>query len=84
MTDDSSREDRRRRGLELQAGLPQSTGWAARWDERKRRRSEGAEVAEGTVGMAMDAGLWGLLLAIPGGIIWLVRRLRRERNSSHG
>ena len=38
----------------------------------------GAEVAEGTFGLAMEAGIWGVLLAVPGVIIWIVRRLRQK------
>lgn len=76
--DTSSAQDLRRRGLELQAALPQPTGWAASWRERKRLASEGAEVAEGTFWLALEAGIWGVLLAAPGVIIWIVRRLRKK------
>ena len=67
MTDDHAR----RRGLELQAALPQPR-------RARRPRSEGAEVADATVDGALSLGLWGLLLAVPGVIIWLRRRLRRR------
>lgn len=77
MTDDgASHDELRRRGLELQAELPEPTGWGARW--LNRRRSEGAEVAEGTLDLALVGGLWGVLLAIPAVIIWVVRRLRQK------
>lgn len=78
VNDSSSADELRQRGLELQAALPQPTGWVGTWRQRKRRPSEGAEVAEGTVGLALEAGIWGVLLAIPGVIIWIVRRLRRK------
>ena len=45
---------------------------------KPRRRSEGAEVAEGTVDLALTAGLWGVLLAVPGVIVWLWRRLQQK------
>ena len=78
VNDSSSADELRQRGLELQAALPQPTGWTATWRERKRRPTEGAEVAEGTFGLALEAGIWGVLLAIPGVIIWIVRRLRQR------
>ncbi|HVM35593.1 MAG TPA: hypothetical protein VM784_09630 [Actinomycetota bacterium] len=74
----SSEEDLRQRGLELQAALPQPTGWAARWHQRRRQPSEGAEVAAATLDLALAAGIWGVLLAIPGVIIWIARRLRQK------
>ena len=79
MVDDrSSQEELRQRGLALQAALPQPTGWAARWYQRGRQPSEGAEVAAGTLDLALAAGIWGVLLAIPGVIIWIVRRLSQK------
>lgn len=78
VTDDGSSHDQlRQRGLELQAALPVPSGRGARWMNR-RRPSEGAEVAEGTLDLALVGGVWGLLLAIPAGIIWVVRRLRQR------
>ena len=82
--DSSSEEELRQRGRELQAALPQPTGLAASGHRRKRQPSEGAEVAEGTVDLALEAGSWGMLLAIPGVIIWMVRRLRRKVDRSPG
>ena len=77
VTDDGSSHDQlRQRGLELQAALPVPSGWGARWRDR-RRPSEGAEVAEGTVDLALVGGLRGVLLAIPAVLIWIVRRLRQ-------
>lgn len=76
--DGSSQEELRQRGLELQAALPQPTGWAAWWHQRRRQPSEGAEIANGTLGLALGAGIWGVLLALPGVILWIVRRLRQN------
>jgi hypothetical protein len=76
--DSSTADDLRQRGLALQAALPQPTRWAANWRRRTRSPSEGAEVAEGTFGLALEAGIWGVLLAVPGVIIWIVRRLRQR------
>ena len=64
--------------FELQAALPQSTGWGARWTRRKRRASGGVEVVEGNLDLALVGGVWGVLLAIPGVLIWIVDRLRRK------
>jgi flagellar biogenesis protein FliO len=63
----------------LQAALPQPSGGAARRADKPT--SEGAEIAGGTLDLALGFGLVGILLAIPGGIIWLLRRLRRFTDS---
>jgi len=62
--------------LELQAALPEPSRRAAR--RAARQSSEGRDVAEGTSDLALGFGLWGVLLAVPGVIIWLVRRLRNR------
>ena len=78
MTEDGSSHDQlHQRGLELQAAIPEPTGWGARWLNR-RRPSEGADVAGGTLELALVGGLWGVLLAVPAVIIWVVRRLRQR------
>ena len=69
-------EELRRRGLELQAALPQPSPRAAR--RADKRRSEGVDIVDGTADLALNAGLWGVLLAVPGIIMWLWRRLRRS------
>jgi hypothetical protein len=74
----SSQEEARRRGLELQAALPQPKAWQAKWLRWRRRHSEEAEMADGISDLAMIGSIWGVLVAIPGVIIWLVRRLRRK------
>jgi hypothetical protein len=74
----SSHEELRLRGLELQAAVPEPTGWGSRWADRRRQPSEGAEVAAGTLDLALEVGPWAMLLAIPGVIIWIVRRVRHR------
>jgi hypothetical protein len=73
------RDELRRRGLELQAAVPVPTGRAARRADKPT--SDGAEVAGGIVDLALGFGLVGILLAIPGAIIWLLRRLQRFTDS---
>ena len=63
----------------MQAALPQPRGRAAQREDQPP--SEGAEVAFGAVDLASAFGLVGVLLAIPGAIIWLLRRLRRLTDS---
>ena len=75
--DDGASAECRRRGLELQSRLPQPTG-LARWWGRKRRSSEGAEIAEGTVDLALAGAGRGLLLVVPALLIWVIRRLRKH------
>ena len=66
-----------RRGLELQAALPQPSRWAAERIRRRDRRADGADVAWS---VADVPGLgWAALLAVPGVTIWLLRRLRGRR-----
>ncbi len=72
-----SLEERRQRGLELQAALPKSTGWhAKRLARNKQQQSEGAELAKGALDLALIGGPWGIVVAIPAAIIWILRRLR--------
>ena len=72
----ASKEELRRRGLELQAALPEPGRWSARWHHWRRRSSDAEDVAHGAVDLALAGGIWGLLLAVPAAIVWLVRRLR--------
>ena len=78
MDDGASHEELRRRGLELQAALPEPSARAARWLGPRRKTSEGGELVGGTVDLALASGIWAALLAVPALIIWLVRRLRRS------
>jgi hypothetical protein len=60
-----SQEELQRRGIELQAALPQPDLFAPKWLRTDRRSSEGREIAEGTVDLAVTAGIWGVILAVP-------------------
>ena len=52
-----------------------------KWSRRRREPSEGRQLLGGTLGAAADLGLWGLVLAAPGAVVWLVTR-RRAREAS--
>ena len=63
----------------MQAVLPEPSGWAARRLTRKKNKSsEGAEIVDSVVELALTGWLWGVLIAVPGVIIWIVRRLRHK------
>ena len=76
MDDGASQEKLRRRGLELQAALPEPGRWSARWHARRRRLSDAEDVVHSAVDLALAGWIGGLLLAVPAAIVWLVRRLR--------
>jgi hypothetical protein len=71
----TSDDERRRQGLALQAELPEPSSRAM----RRRPRSDGAEVAETTAALVLETGLWGLVIALPGAVIWLLSRRRRRQ-----
>ena len=74
-----SADELRRRGLELQAALPEPLGWGSGLLRRRKDRSEGGELVEGSADLVISGGLWGLLLAVPGILMYLLRRNRRSR-----
>lgn len=76
-----SDEELRRRGLELQATLPEPSRFAKRWS-RRREPSEGRQLLAATLGAAADLGIWGIVLAAPGAVVWLVFRRRAHRASA--
>ena len=77
MEDGVSAEELRRRGLELQAAIPEPSGAAKNWHRGKDERREGIEIAYGAADLGAGFGLLGLVLVVPGVAIWALRRLRR-------
>ena len=75
MGDGEPGDELRRRGLELQATVPEPRNWMAR---RRKPPSEGHELADGVAHHVIGEGLWALVVAIPGVILWLVRRHRQK------
>ena len=71
-------DEERRRGVQLQAALPEPSRFAAKWT-RRGESSEGSELLGATVGAGVDLGLWGIVLAAPGAVVWLIRRRRASR-----
>jgi hypothetical protein len=76
---DDSTNELRRYGLELQAALPEPSGWGSGFFRWRKQRSEGGELVEGSADLFISGGIWGLLLAVPGIVIYLLRRSRRSR-----
>jgi hypothetical protein len=72
-------DELRRRGQELQAALPDPSGWGPGFLRRRKERSEGGELVDGSADLVISGGLWGLLLAAPGVVIYLLRRNGRSR-----
>ena len=81
--DREAQEELRRRGLEMQAALPEPSPQAREYQRRQERRSEGDNTAGevAACGLGLGLGLWGLLLAVPYLIVRLVRRLWRWSDS---
>ena len=75
-----SHGERIRHGRELQAALPEPSARVTRLLSRRKKWSEGGEIVEGVVDLALTGWLWGLILAVPGVIIWILRRLRQRAN----
>ena len=69
-----SDDELRRRGLELQAQLPEPSPKAL---ERAARRAERAGPIELAAGATEVVGFWGALVAVPAAVIWWVWRRRR-------
>jgi hypothetical protein len=74
-------DELRRRGLELQAALPEPSPRLLEYQRRQQKRSGGEKAAEGVASLGLELGLWGLLLAVPYVIIRPLRRLRRFADS---
>jgi hypothetical protein len=80
-------DELRRRGLELQAALPEPSSRALEHERRQESRTEGEKTAEGVAWLGLEighVGIWGLVLVVPYLIIHLWRRLRRFADSDGG
>ena len=75
----AANDEDRRLNLELQAALPAPSQLASRWSRRRREPSEGRELAAETLGAATEVGLWAILLAAPGAVVWWRRRRRAPK-----
>jgi hypothetical protein len=77
MFDRQDPDELRRRGLELQAALPEPSPRVREHLRRRENRSQTEEAAEGVAWFGPELGLWGVLLVVPYLIIRLLRRLQR-------
>ena len=69
-------EELRRRGLELQAQLPEPSPRALARAARRQERAGPVELAAGGTELL---GIWGALFAVPAAVIWWISRRRRHR-----
>jgi hypothetical protein len=79
MIDAQGHDESRRRGLEMQAALPEPSPRALEWERRRRRRDKSGDAAWALADLSGYG--WGALVAVPGLLIWLYRRLRRFTDS---
>ena len=80
MNEPTSADEMRRIGEEMQRGIPTPSRRVPRWLHQPSGNSERRETTGATIDTLVDYGLVGLLVALPGIVLAIVRARRRPQH----